>query len=880
MDNNIDLTGQKQPKHNPGGTPVSVVRQHLEIRPFNRAELDINVWRSALKSAEGLIRYRVKLYDIYHELVDDGHVQAVMGKRKDPVTTANFQFVNKDGEPVEAINQLMDSIGFEEMLEEIVEVRGWGYSMMEPGFYKNSDGEWEMSLYVVPKYLMRPHLGIIAKNAYSDEGLYIRKGIYAKTIMEVGKPDDIGLYNKAVPYYIYKRGALGDFAMFIQVFGQPLIDAEWDGVNEEQRIRLSEALNEIGSGGAIVRPAGTKVDLKDKSSTANGDLQDKFINIMNREISKALLGSTETTEASQSSGYAQSKTHENQDDRKHESDIKFARRILNSRFIPILKAAGFDTQGGSFIIQGEEDALTKKESFEIHKGLAMEVKLPIDDDFWYETYGVPKPDNYKELKAASTSAKATADKQEATEDPPSRKASEGKEELEEKQVSLSLLERVKSFFVEALPVNEAGRAMKQTNCGGEHHTIKLAVPVGFDDDELIRRHYDAAGKSSFDDRLYFYFADTLLKGFKKGWDKDFIALADAPGFTYGEDDPALLTAFEQNIFRFSAAKTLAEVQELNSLFRESSSFNDFYRKAKERTEVFNKAWMETEYNTAILTGEAAATYHRLLAQVEIFPYWEYRTVADDHVRREHQLLHGLILPANDPRWNKIFPPNGWNCRCWIVPRMAGEVDKSKLKEMRARADDYFKSTEYKKNAAMGWGVNRGKTGEIFTANQQYVTKQPGMAAKLINQLQAADYGMKQYSQARKSATENVPVYTDDASSFYKSLEIVEGKAVVRDYHKRPLEVDVENFERHTTGTKADRIKYLMALKKAMEKPDEVWINGEQLEDIIYLKYYQDKTMVVVGDVRKSNASAVSSWFTLHEKKEVIKKYRRGILIKK
>src|SRR5690606_21257051 len=143
-------------------------------------------------------------------------------------------------------------------------------------------------------------------------------------------------------------------------------------------------------------------------------------------------------------------------------------------------------------------------------------------------------------------------------------------------------------------------------------------------------------------------------GFKKGWDEGTQHVVSlAMGFEYGKDDPALLTAFEQNIFRFSAGKTLAEVQELNQLFRKVKSFDEFYQMAKTRTDVFNKKWLETEYNSAVLVGESAATYHRLLAQAEMFPYWEYKTVGDHLVRPEHAELDGLILPANDPRWKKI-----------------------------------------------------------------------------------------------------------------------------------------------------------------------------------------------------------------------------------
>jgi len=360
---------------------------------------------------------------------------------------------------------------------------------------------------------------------------------------------------------------------------------------------------------------------------------------------------------------------------------------------------------------------------------------------------------------------------------------------------------------------------------------------------------------------------------------NYLKLVD--GFEYGTDDPGLLTAFEQNLFRFSAAKNLAQVQELNALFRQSSSFEEFFEKASARFDIFNKTWLETEYNTAILTGEAAATYHRLLAKSDLFPYWEYLTVGDEHVRAEHQKLHGLILPFDDPRWDKLFPPNGWNCRCFILPRMASEVSESQIAAMRKRADKYFKSREFKYNQAQGWGVNRGKIGEIFTANQQYVYKQPGKAASLLNSLMPADFGLDSYAKAKKGASAALPRYEGKAGAFYNELEInsssqgTGGVPIIRDYNNRPLTIQATDM--------AKEVAQLKAMQETLSQPDEVWINGapgsKDLNNLIYIKYYQDKTMVVVGDIQKSNATALKSWFTMTEKKQFIEQYRRGILIK-
>jgi len=46
--------------------------------------------------------------------------------------------------------------------------------------------------------------------------------------------------------------------------------------------------------------------------------------------------------------------------------------------------------------------------------------------------------------------------------------------------------------------------------------------------------------------------------------------------------------------------------------------------------------------------------------------YTYTAVGDDRTRPNHAALDGVTLPKDDPRWNRIFPPNGYNCRCQAI----------------------------------------------------------------------------------------------------------------------------------------------------------------------------------------------------------------------
>lgn len=898
-ENSIRVAGfmpETLPDKTADGTKQPIILQQITVRPVNRQSQDIGKWRAAHRAAESYIPRRVMLYDLYADVMLDGHVIGVTQKLVDAITGADWMFVDKEGNPIDEVNELIESMGFDDLLTEIYNAELWGYSMIECDFYTDFEGKKAFTAYQCDRKHMRPIPGIIAIDQNGDTGINIREGIYPAFVMEVGKPRDLGLLLPVAQYAILKDGDISDWAAFVQTFGRPLLDAEWDGFDENQRIQLNQSLEDMGAGGVITRPSGTKLNIIEAKSNADGKLQNNLLDALNKEISKTLLTATEGTESSNSSGYAQSETHGDMETNRKKTLIKKVGKILNTRFKKILAAQGFQTKGGKFINKPTDEQLSKKDSYPIHKSMKKDLNIPIDDEFFYKTYGVEKPDDYEAQKTALEAKNAEIQQnlpgkkgKDNANTPPASGGKNGEQPPPEdttknRRRMVKLWDRIDRFFRLAPAITPTGATTKQPvmTCCGDHPAVTnrfIQLADINDNDSLISRMYAAGGRIEFDSNLFAFTAQTLLDGLHGGWEgKPLVQLSDI-GFTYGVNDPALLTAFELNLFRFSGVKTLAEAQELNKLFRESKSFAEFTQKAGQVTETFNQKWLQTEYNTAYFTGESAATYTRLMSQVQTFPYWEYKTVGDDRVRPGHRALHGLILPANDPRWLKLYPPNGWNCRCYVVPRTRDEVANVDFAEMRARADAYFETAEFAIMEAQGWGVNRSVTGEVFTANQQYIRKLEGKASKALNNLGAPDYNLPSYSQAKKVAETVAPAFEDTAATFIQDQEQRNGKAIIQDYNNRPLALDSKNFTTHTTGKKAERVQYLSAMKETLQSPDEVWLNGDKLDDLVYIKYYNDLTLVTIANVDKNNVTEVSTWFTLTESKEVINRYRRGLLIK-
>lgn len=75
--------------------------------------------------------------------------------------------------------------------------------------------------------------------------------------------------------------------------------------------------------------------------------------------------------------------------------------------------------------------------------------------------------------------------------------------------------------------------------------------------------------------------------------------------------------------------------------------------------------LDTIFRTNIQSAYAAGRYQQQMSNVADRPYWQYNAVMDNRTRPTHAALNGRIFRWDDPIWQTIYPPNGYNCRCWV-----------------------------------------------------------------------------------------------------------------------------------------------------------------------------------------------------------------------
>lgn len=123
-------------------------------------------------------------------------------------------------------------------------------------------------------------------------------------------------------------------------------------------------------------------------------------------------------------------------------------------------------------------------------------------------------------------------------------------------------------------------------------------------------------------------------------------------------------------------------------------------------------WLRTNINTANSSAYHAAEYQRLQQVSDIYPYYKYMTRHDERVRPAHSSLHGKIFRYNDPIWKSIWPPNGWNCRCYVTPMTLEEMQAEGTYVPPVEAEHH--RTEFIKTVPEEFRRNPGLEEHIFT----------------------------------------------------------------------------------------------------------------------------------------------------------------------
>lgn len=400
------------PKTQKAKQPINI--QKIDVRVPVRSSYDIQDWRNSIQSFENITNpIRTKLYDLYEDILLDGHLISTWGKRTDNILNKYLKCV-KDAKDHPEVEKILNCPDMRNLLSDMLDTILWGYTVVQVNnIYYDEDYEtYRIDYDLIPRKHVHPELKYecisFQQSMISQDVLYKEPPI-SKYMMWAGSAISKGLLLSCCQYVIYKRGAVGDWAQYAEMFGMPFRDCEYPDGDDATRQSLIMMNQQWGAAPYMVRPASSKMNLlKDSSSGGTTTLYKDLKDACNTELSKIILGNTLTTEQGDKGARSLGEVHEDAEEDKKDSDELFILALLNTQFRKILKTFGFDIKGFEIWYDSpgsDLDALKKK--LDIVKGVREMV--PVEDDYIYEEFDIPKPADYDQLKADTEASKKEAE---------------------------------------------------------------------------------------------------------------------------------------------------------------------------------------------------------------------------------------------------------------------------------------------------------------------------------------------------------------------------------------------------------------------------------------------------------------------------------------
>ncbi len=312
---------------------------------------DLQKWRRAWQYALSIEQPdRRALYDIYRDTAIDAHLSGCIDQRMGFVLARSFNIEDKTGKPQTDLHHYFEQEWFEEFCRLVLTTPYWGHSLIELGdLTTDGDGCPAYSgvhlvdrRYVIPEY----HRVVTDLGQSWQTGIDYHDPFWQGNLIEVGKPDDLGLFLKASLHTIPKKNVMAAWDVFSEIFGMPLRVAKTGSRDQKDVDRIDEMMKRMGMASYAVLPLDTEIQIVENAKSDAFNVYDKRVDRANSEISKLIIGQTMTIE--DGSSLSQSQTHLKVFENLVEADAKLLANTINNQLIPRMEAHGFPVGGYRF----------------------------------------------------------------------------------------------------------------------------------------------------------------------------------------------------------------------------------------------------------------------------------------------------------------------------------------------------------------------------------------------------------------------------------------------------------------------------------------------------------------------------------------------------
>lgn len=635
----------------------------------------IKTWKMALEMASLAENpNRAPLLELYSSILLDNHLASIIESRTLKVIRSKFKMVDAAGKDNPDMMRLLETQWFNRFLYHAMSARFKGSTVIELWDLDPETLELKAANYIPSENVLFDQ-GLIVKEVGDEVGYPYKEGTLENFYIQVGTNNDLGLLKNVAPDALSKKFAKAAWVEYVEKYGIPPRWVTTDSFSETRHQELALMMASMVSNHWAVLQGNEKIDVMPSTGTDAYSTFDKLIERMNSEMSKRVLGQDGTTNSNDNAGtYGSLAIMQEVADDRHESDKTDIRYLINDELLWRLEEISPAYSGiSNYKFDWDESKeLTPNELIE-SVGKLSSAGFEVDIKYIIEKTGIP----IIGLKQVQVSTPPEPDEKK-------KPRPQNLNALISNEIIAYYAEKIKSIdgndlnvaTIEAVDLGSYAKLIEKI--AKDLHEGKMK-PEDLNED-LVRNIYNDLNEAT-----------------GKGYGKDY--------HNYDSNAKRKLE-LRQNLYKFSGAKTYQEIAKLNFLLQgddgEPRTFSEFQKEALKLNDEYNRNYLKTEFQTAQRAAAQAEKWGKYEDQKGLYPNLQYKTAKDDRVRDDHDDKLDIIKPVDDVFWDRWYPPNGWNCRCYAV-----QTTKPVTKGTPAG------------NPTMGFHNNVGKTGKAFDEEHPY-----------------------------------------------------------------------------------------------------------------------------------------------------------------
>jgi len=343
-----------------------------------------------LAADQGALQAQAELFEEMEE--KDAHLASIMQTRRLAVASLEWRIEAAGEDPREleiaqfVEERLRATVNFQEALLDLMDAVGKGYSLVEI--------DWQVQEYAAPVYLRWVHPKrvtfwqsleprLVDETRLDGKPLQPWKFIFHRHKARSGHDTRAGVLRVLAWMYLLKNYALKDWAAFNEIFGMPLRLGKYDSsASQADREALVTAIRALGSDAAGIISKNTEIEFVEAAGRLSGNYNPYQVlaEFCNREMSKAVLGQTLTTDTTYATGtYSAAKVHDRVRSDLIEADAEGLAATLRAQLIRPLVGFNFGWEEPLphfvFDYGEEEDYKATAETYEILSRMGMPLTL-------------------------------------------------------------------------------------------------------------------------------------------------------------------------------------------------------------------------------------------------------------------------------------------------------------------------------------------------------------------------------------------------------------------------------------------------------------------------------------------------------------------------